>query len=170
MNRRPACLAALLTMALLSCGPGQSPEAVGSDEVSVRDSVVALMARLSEAATRKDVDAFMALWEPSDSVVYTRSGLTFIGWDEIAANHEAAFSTPGTWRFEPVEVYPVVLGPEAATATGFNLSASYGPDGEESTGWFTITIVARATELGWRVVQAHGSYPEPGHTPRGTPE
>jgi len=167
--------ALLLPLLLAACGAGPppggdaQPDAAGAEQ-GVRAEVVSLLDRLNEAATRKDVDAFMSLWERSDAVVYTRSGRTFIGWDAIAADHAAAFAGGDPWRFASAETHVRVLGPDAGAATAFVRSTAYDAAGEARQGWFTITVAARRSEDGWRIVQAHGSYPGAGTTPRGQPE
>lgn len=102
----------LFTMVILlsGCGGGVS---VGDSRLSgaeSRDSVVAVVARLTDAVVAKDVDAFMTLWEHSDSVVYSRHGRTFVGWDEIRAEHERAFSVAPPWSVETGAVYARSLG------------------------------------------------------------
>jgi uncharacterized protein (TIGR02246 family) len=167
--------ALLLPLLLAACRAGipsgaeVQAGATGAEQ-GVRAEIVSLLDRLNEAATRKDVDAFMSLWERSNAVVYTRSGRTFIGWDAIAADHTTAFAGGDPWRFEAAETHVQVLGPDAGAATAFVRSTAYDADGEARHGWFTITVAARASADGWRIVQAHGSYPGAGTTPRGEPE
>jgi hypothetical protein len=160
---------------LVACSPGSpvrgdAPLAASSAEAVARDSAVAVMDRLTSAADRKDIDAFMALWEHSDSVVYTRSGRTFVGWEEIKADHARAFSSPDRWEFVVAETHARGLGAEAGVGTAFVRTTDHPADGAAQAGWFTITIIARATPSGWRAVQGHGSYPDAGVTPRGDPE
>lgn len=153
-----------------ACGPrppapadadAATPSAVLSSE-AVRDSVVSVLTRLNEAATRKDVAAFMELWERSDSLVYARSGQAFIGWEAIAANHTEGFSTPNPWSFETGDVHVRVLGPDAAVGTVFTRTSR--------PRWFLLTATVAATPAGWKIVQAHGSYAEDGRNPFGEEE
>lgn len=169
MSGRRFLLISMLA-ALAACGP-QTPAPAGADvaaapaplsEAAVRDSVVSVFTRLNEAATRKDVDAFMALWERSDSLVYVRSGLTFLGWDAIAANHTEGFSVPNPWSFETGDVHVRVLGPDAAVGTVFTRTSR--------PRWFILTAALAPTPDGWKIIQAHGSYAEDGMDPFGEPE
>lgn len=130
-----------------------------------RDSVVAVLERLSQAAVAKDIDAFMQLWERSDSVVYSRHGQTFVGWEEIRAEHERAFSGPEPWSAESGSVYARSLGSSAGVGTSFTRLSS-----PEATSWFIVTATAQLSEGVWRIVQAHGSYPPAGVSPRGEAE
>lgn len=163
----------LLLLLLAACAAPASDDAAGPaaafDEEAVRDSVTAVLTRVNAAATAKDVDAFMAEWARTDDLAYTRSGRTFLGWEEVAAEHRTAFQAPEPWRFETAESHVRALGPDAGAATIFIRTAS-GPAGgeaEEWTGWFTLTAAVARTADGWKVVQAHGSYPPPGYGPRG---
>jgi len=169
MSSRRSILIPMLAI-LAACGP-QTPapgeaEAAAAPAVfstqAVRDSVVSVFTRLNEAATRKDVDAFMALWERSDSLVYARSGLTFLGWDAIAANHTEGFSVPNPWSFETGDVHVRVLGPDAAVGTVFTRTSR--------PRWFLLTAALTATPDGWKIIQAHGSYAEDGMDPFGQAE
>ena len=102
------------------------------------------------------------VWERSDSLVHVRSGLTFQGWDAIAANHTEGFSVPNPWTFETGDVHVRVLGPDAAVGTVFTRTS--GPR------WFILTAALAATPEGWKIIQAHGSYAEDGMDPFGEPE
>lgn len=136
--------------------------------IGSRDSVVAVVARLTDAVIAKDVDAFMALWEQSDSVVYSRHGHTFVGWDEIRAEHARAFAVAPMWSVETGAVRARSLGPTAGVVTSFQrISVPSSPD---PGAWFITTFTVEAADGVWRIVQAHGSYTTSGETPRGDPD
>lgn len=162
--------APLITMVLLlaSCGGGAPAGDPSMPGAETRDSVVAVVTRLTDAVVAKDVDAFMALWEHSDSVVYSRDGHTFVGWNEIQAEHARAFAAAPMWSVERGAAYARSLGPTAGVVTSFQRIAV--PSSPDSGGWFITTFTVEATDGVWRIVQAHGSYPKPGETPRGDQE
>lgn len=157
----------LLTMVMLlaGCGGGVSAGDPPISGAESRDSVVAVVARLTDAVVAKDIDAFMALWEHSDSVVYSRDGHTFVGWDEIRAEHERAFSVAPPWSVETGMVYARSLGPSAGVGTSFQRISS--PSSPDPGNWFITTFTVAASEGVWRIVQGHGSYPPSGGSPRG---
>ena len=159
------CIAALLT----ACGAGMPEEtALSTTQIeAIQDSLRAVVDEVNEAASAKDADAFMALWARTDSVVYVRSGTSFLGWDAVAENHREAFAGPGTWSFTAEETHVRVLGRDSGLATAFIRTGSTGASGESSTGWFTITMGIERRPDGWKVVYAHGSYPPPGTSPWG---
>jgi hypothetical protein len=104
----------------------------------------------------------MDLWARTDSVVYVRSGRAFFGWDAVAAAHQFSGGSPGT--FVSAETRVRVLNRDSGVATAFIQTRS--PDGEYE-GWFTITVAVERRADGWKVIYAHGSYPDPGATPWG---
>jgi uncharacterized protein (TIGR02246 family) len=162
--------ARLFTMVILlaSCGSGAPAGDPPNSGAESRDSVVAVVARLTDAVVARDVDAFSALWERSDSVVYSRHGHTFVGWDEIRAEHERAFSMAPPWTVETGAVYARTLGPSAGVVTSFQrISPLSSPD---AGSWFITTFTVEASDGVWRIVQAHGSYPDSARTPRGDPD
>ncbi len=167
MTNTAALLFTTVTL-LAGCGRGAPAGALPLSEAESRDSVVAVMSRIREAAIAKDVDAFMALWEHSDSVVYSRHGHTFVGWEEIRAEHERAFLAAEPWSAEAGAVYSRSLGPRAGVGTSFTkISLLSSPD---DGAWFITTFAVQASEGTWRIVQGHGSYPPSGLTPRGEPD
>jgi ketosteroid isomerase-like protein len=160
----------LSAVSVLCCAPSnEGRENPTFDAAMVRDSVLAVMDGINAAANAKDVAAFMQFWANSDSLIYTRSGRTFIGWDEVAANHAAAFEFPDPWHFEGTEVHLHVVGPTAAVATRFTRTETTPAGGAPEHGWFTFTATVGQLPEGWRVVQAHASYPPSGMSPRGEP-
>ena len=157
----------LLMMASVLTGCGQGTAAVDQPLATAdsRDSVLAVTERLTRAAISKDVDAFMQLWEQSDSVVYSRHGRTFVGWEEIRAEHERAFSATEPWSAEAGPVYVHSLSTNAGVGTAFTRLSS-----PEASSWFITTVTVQQSGGAWRIVQAHASYAPPGVTPRGEPE
>ena len=153
---------------LSACAPASPPggeEGSGSASLppaAVREQVAAVLEGVNEAASRKDVDAFMALWERSDSLVYVRSGQAFLGWEAVRENHREGFSTPGTWSFQTGEIHVRVLGPQSGVGTAFIRTSA--------PRWFLLTATVTETPSGWRIVQAHGSYAEGGRNPFGEVE
>lgn len=164
MSRLATLLFPALTV-LAACSPEAERGMLPESDAESRDGAVAVAERLTAAAIAKDVEAFMTLWERSDSVVYSRHGRTFVGWEEIRAEHARAFSGPEPWSSEAGAVYARSLGPNAGVVTSFTRLS----DPEESN-WFIITATVQRAEGAWRIVQAHGSYPPPGVTPRGEVE
>ncbi len=162
----PAPVLLLLSLLAACAAPASDgPEGGASDQGAAADSVLAVLTRVNAAATAKDADAFMVEWARTEELAYTRSGRTFLGWEEVAEEHRSAFQAPEPWRFETSESHVRALGPDAGVGTVFIRTAS-GEAGEWS-GWFTLTAVVARTAEGWKIVQAHGSYPPPGFGPRG---
>jgi ketosteroid isomerase-like protein len=157
-------------MALFGCRPAEDSRGSFS-EAEVRSQIVSAADARGDAAIRKDVGEFMTHWAASDSTIYTRHGRSFLGWDEIYADHARQFASPGQWSYEPSELFVTVLGPEAAVATKVGRLSSLNEDGTTSSAWFVFTAaMAKQADSKWRIVQAHSSYPASGMTPRGVPE
>jgi len=161
--------AAFALLLMSGCGPQQNQSSTYS-ETEVRSNIGHLLANLSEAVRQKNVDDFMTLWANSDSLVYTRQGQTFVGWDEIYANHSKAFAGPDKWTTEMMEAFIEVLGPGSGVVTTFSTLASRAADGAEQSTWFTFTAAIEKQGQSWKIVQAHSSYPPTGMSPRGVPE
>ena len=164
MQRIATVLFVLATL-LLACDREVRIADRSAGEAASRDSVIAVVERLRHAAIEKNVDEFMALWERSDSVVYSRHGRTFVGWEEIWAEHDRAFSGTDRWTAEAGAVYAHSLGPNAGVGTSFTRLSSL-----EESNWFITTLTVRASGGAWRIVQGHASYPPTGVTPVGEAE
>jgi len=171
-SARSFALLMALTLAVAACEPAARQEAAPlslspSEVEAVQDTLRGVVDRLNQAASAKDVDAFMTLWARTDSVVYVRSGTAFLGWDAVAENHREAFSSPGTWTFAAERTHVRVLDRDTGMATAFIRTGSTSASGESRTGWFAITMGIERRPDGWEIVYAHGSYPEPGTSPWG---
>lgn len=153
---------------VIGCAPREDP---AFSESEVRSSIRAVLDGIGEAAQNKNVDEFMDFWEESGSLIYTRAGKTFVGWNEIYADHAKALPNLGNLTRNESEAFVRVLGPNAGVATTFTFLSSLQEDGSAQSAWFTFTAtIARQQDQSWKVVQAHSSYPPSGMSPRGTPE
>lgn len=159
---------ALLPIAA-GCGRADLQESgMSASEVqAVSDSIRLVIDGVNESASAKDPGAFMALWAQTDSVVYVRSGTAFFGWEAVAENHRDAFSTPGIWGFAAAETHVRVLSPGSGVATAFIETSSTSESGDSRQGWFAFSAVVERRPEGWKIIYAHGSYPEPGSSPWG---
>lgn len=147
------------------------PEEENYSESEVRSNIRFVLDGMGAAAQNKDVDGFMTFWVRSDSLVYTRQGKTFLGWEEVEADAARSFPNLGDLTSEQTAAFIHVLGPSAAVATTFTFLSSVGDDGATVSAWFTFTAtIAKLSDDRWQVVQAHSSYPESGMSPRGVPE
>ena len=128
------------------------------------------MHSVADAAAKKDVDQFMTYWANSDSTVYTRHGMTFVGWAEIRADHAKAFSGTDKWSADVSEQYIRVVSSSSGVVTAFNHLSSVAEDGTTQSTWFILTATVEQRSEGWKIIQAHSSYPGPGMTPLGGPQ
>ena len=160
----------LFVAAALAAGCA-SQEETSSASIEAGSQIHAVLDGMGTAVQNQDVDAFMNFWAESDSLVYTRQGRTFVGWDEVYADAAQSFPNLGQLTRTQSEVFVNVLAPTSGVATTFTFLSSQREDGSTETAWFTFTAaIARQPDQTWRVVQAHSSYPLSGMSPRGQPE
>jgi len=149
-----------------ACGAA-TQDTVFTPRAEIADSVDAVFGTLNAAAVERDLERFMSVWARTDSLVYSRQGRTFIGWEEVAANHRQAFDGPAAPRTaERDTLFVTVLGSGAAVGTAFTRMSGQNADGTPTEGWFIVTATLNERPEGWRIVQAHSSYAPPGARPR----
>ena len=159
-----------LLLSLLGGCTEESEQSVTFSESEIQSSISVFMNSLRSAAVSKNLDEFMEFWARDDSTLYTRHGRTFIGWDEIRNDHSTAFSGSDVWTSDSSQLFTQVLSASSAVSTSFSLLSAQQPDGTTQSTWFTITATLKLFPEGWKIVQAHSSYPPTGMTPLGVPE
>ena len=129
----------------------QAPAAdTAGDEAAVRAVLNAQM----EAWNRGDLECYMAIgyWK-SPELAFIGGSSEVRGYDAALERYRKAYKGSGKemGKLDFPEMRVVILGPEAAMATGrFHLKMS---DGREPSGRYTVIL--RKFPEGWRIIHDH---------------
>jgi len=118
-----------------------------------------MLDELMLAANAHDTDRFLAAYLHQPALVFVFNGVVTKGWDALEAlqlkwwnngKSDVVYTQRGSSEF-------TVLGPDAVVVTNPLGSRRTLPNGQASTGEFTVTMVWQKRPEGWRIVQAHES-------------
>jgi len=133
--------------------------AVAAVAASVKQQIEPLLNELMLAANAHDTDRFLAAYLHGPTLVFVFNGIVTKGWNNLEAlqlkgwnngKSDVVYAQRAASQF-------TVLGPDIAVVTDPMVSRRTLPDGQESSGEFTVTMVWQRRPEGWRIVQAHES-------------
>ena len=154
-------VAAALTVAMLGAPrPGAAAGRLshsGSEKVSDRQAIGAVLDRSAAAWTRGDLDGFMACYEDAPDTSYVRPDGPVRGAAAVRAMYAARFRPGGRGMGRlSTELLDVRhLGVDYALVTGRYHLARTAAEGGEAHGVFTL--VFRRDPSGWRIISDHTS-------------
>jgi ketosteroid isomerase-like protein len=147
-----------LLLVLVGCGAAESPPSPspprGSFTAADRVAIARVLGDQMAAWNRGDLDAYMAGYVHSNSLVFTSGAKVRTGYDETLAAYRKRYgndrASMGTLEFNLLRVDPV--GSDGAVVLGrWDLALVGGPVG----GIFSVVLERQGD--GWRIIHDHTS-------------